>query len=173
MGDYKIPESEGRVPIRKKYLFNNMGKGIISFNPNTGVIYKGNCPMINDGDEVMMIPVSEFEEFVKKIEHEEIQALLKNKSTMPKQFHDGALIEDEHGNEVQVPPMFGNHFIFTIGKISDPNYRERVTLYLDRHLYTTNPLHEMWIRYVSVEKSMEEEDPDEESPKPKQLPETD
>ena len=38
-----------------------------------------------------------------------------------------------------------------------------VTLYLDRNIYPIDPANEVWIRYVSVSKSIDEEDPEKNS----------
>jgi hypothetical protein len=119
-----------------------------------------------------VIPLSELEKLADRL-NEQVVQLMRCKTPMPAPLYNGVPAKDEEGNDVMVPPMFADRITYTLS-IPNPQTggteKSEVTLYLDRSIYPIDPANEIWVRYVSVGRSCDEEDPSEIEDKKPQTP---
>ena len=111
--------------------------------------YFGTIPSSNDGERVVMIKESDLEEVLKN----KIELLLKTGKEMPKRLYQSYPIKDEKGEIIgEIPSEFPDEVDY---KSNDGKLLFK--LYLDRKIYTNNSKDMMFIRYVSIDQAVIEE----------------
>lgn len=115
-----------------------IGKGKIRSRKSGKKYYLGNLPY-KPGTKVVVIKLSDLESMLESSE----QVLLTTKKKMPKNWYD---LED-----LENVPLFEDEIDYTA---KDGTIHK---LYLDRHTYSANQKDMIWIRFVSCDQSLIEE----------------
>ena len=118
-----------------------IGSGKVSIKGKK-VSYRGSFPDVRDGDNVVILREDDLERIISTDE----LALLTRQFLMPKKLFTNEVIDGET-YESELPDEISH---------TTPK-GETTKLFLDRHLYSLKPKEMIWIRYVSVSQSLEEE----------------
>ena len=114
------------------------GKGEIKARKSGRKYYKGSLPYA-PGTKVVLIKLSDLELILESSE----QALLVTKKPMPKKLYN-----IENTRDI---PFFDDVMLYVAKD------KTQYKLFLDRHIYSTNPKDMIWVRFASVDESLVEE----------------